>query len=157
MTTKTLGEVIRMMVENALSKDDLTCTARVSDMAVAVNGNPADMPENDMAFKLPGLKSSYIYNTTSRIASLTEKGLKATHQFGIDDDGMDTFTIKLIKGSYGIGARKRNDNQAAIKAVEDFKAKVMKVMPDISQLDEDSALIAMRAIKAMKDIIEEMK
>lgn len=157
METKTLGEVIRMMVESALSKDDLTCMARVNDIIKMVKGNQDDVPYEERSISLPNLKSSYIYNTTSRIAALTERGLKVKHSITQDDFGDDVFTITLVKGTYGVGSRKKTDSQAALKAVEDFKARVMKVMPDISNLEGDEVILAAKVIKAMKDIIEEMK
>lgn len=157
MSNKTLGEVIRMMVESALSKDDMTCRVRLIDVINMVNGSQEDVPYDERSLSLPSLKSSYIYNTTSRITSLIEKGLKATHEIEVDDYGDEVFVIKLVKGSYGIGTRKKTDNQAALKAVEEFKGKVMRVMPDISHFEEAEILIAAKVIKEMKAIIEEIK
>lgn len=184
MSNKTLGEVIRYMVERALASDDKQFSAPVRDIYKLVNGR--DYPdlkfeeseyEDDSYIKkirdsreITGLKSSYIYNTTSRIAELRDLNLRAKYEFNWIDGGGDIcppakfdgdqadkyLSIKLVPGAVNPKAKSKADNEKKQKIVAEFKANIAKVMPDFSELSDSDALVALKAIKEMKKIIEEM-
>lgn len=154
----TLGEVIREMTKAALKSEDKQFAVSMSKIANLI-GEEGD--------SIPKLKSSYIYNTTARMAELKGAGLKATH-FYDDDDGQNEFgvatlagdrrlVIKLIPGEVKLGARKKTSDEVKDKAIAEFKAKISKVMPDLSEYEGETLAAAIRAIKDYRLIIEEVK
>lgn len=154
----TLGEVIREMTKAALKSENKQFAVSMSKIA-SIIGEDGD--------SIPKLKSSYIYNTTARMAELKDAGLKATH-FYDDDEGQNEFgettlagdrrlVIKLIPGKVNLGIRKKTNDDVKDKAITEFKAKISKVMPDLSGYEGEALSAAIRAIKDYRLIIEEVK
>jgi predicted transcriptional regulator len=154
----TLGQVIREMVKQALKSEDKQFSVTMTKIASLVGS------END---SVPQLKSSYIYNTTARMPELRDAGLKATHYYD-EDTGINEFTgsevigdrklvIKLVPGTANIGIRKKTNNAIKDEAVSEFKVKISKVMPDLSEYEGAELAAAMKAIKDYRLIIEEIK
>lgn len=154
----TLGQVIREMVKAALKSEDKQFSVPLTKIAslIGVDGD-----------NIPKLKSSYIYNTTARMTELRDVGLKATHSYD-DDEGDSEFgestlagdrrlVIKLVPGTANIGIRKKTNNAIKDEAIAEFKAKISKVMPDISGYEGEALAAAMKAIKDYRSIIEEIK
>lgn len=154
----TLGQVIREMVKQALRSED-------KQFSVSLRKIESILGSEDGSIKK--LKSSYIYNTTARIPELRDAGLKATHyydedsgksQFGVTElsDGK-RLVIKLVPGTANIGIRKKTNNAIKDEAISEFKAKISKVMPDMSEYEGEALAAAMKAIKDYRLIIEEIK
>lgn len=154
----TLGQVIREMTKQALKSEDKRFSVSLSKIASLIGC------EGD---SIPQLKSSYIYNTTARMTELRDAGMKATHYYD-DDDGVNEFgvatlagdrklVIKLIPGEVNIGIRKKTNDAVKDGAIADFKAKISKVMPDLSEYEGEALAAAMKAIKDYRLIIEEIK
>lgn len=154
----TLGQVIREMVKQALKSED-------KQFSVSLRKIESILGSEDGSIKK--LKSSYIYNTTARIPELRDAGLKATHyydedsgksQFGVTElsDGK-RLVIKLIPGTANIGIRKKTNDAIKDEAISEFKVKISKVMPDLSEYEGEALAAAMKAIKDYRLIIEEIK
>ena len=154
----TLGQVIREMVKAALKSEDKQFSVSLTKIASLV-GSEGD--------ELPKLKSSYIYNTTARMPELREAGLKATHHYDEDEGdsefgettlaGEKKLVIKLIPGSANIGIRKKTNDAIKDEAITEFKSRISKVMPDLSEYEGEALAAAMKAIKDYRLIIEEIK
>ncbi|UXQ90335.1 hypothetical protein [Escherichia phage TR2] len=154
----TLGQVIREMVKQALKSED-------KQFSVSLRKIESIIGSEDGSIKK--LKSSYIYNTTARMPELRDAGMKATHyydedsgksQFGVTElsDGK-RLVIKLIPGTANIGIRKKTNDAIKVEAITEFKAKISKVMPDLSEYEGEALAAAMKAIKDYRLIIEEIK
>lgn len=156
----TLGQVIREMVKAALKSEDKQFSVPLRKIAsiIGVEGNGDNIPK---------LKSSYIYNTTARMTELRDAGLKATHSYDDDEGGSEfgestlagdrKLVIKLVPGAANIGIRKKTNNAIKDEAITEFKTKISKVMPDISEYEGETLAAAMKAIKDYRRIIEEIK
>lgn len=179
MSNKTLGEVIRFMVSKAIESDDKSFMAPVREIYKLVNG--CDYPELETedyadtekvreSRNIVGMKSSYIYNTVTRIPELRDLDMKAKHSFvWLDVDGEETqpgrfdgdgadkhLKIELVKGAAIPKAKKRAEDENKKVAIQAFKERIAKVMPDVSSYSPDEMAGAIKAIKAMKEIIGEM-
>lgn len=160
MENKTLGEVLRAMVDEALKSDDLSFSLPVSKIAYLVNGNPLLGKTTDEIRelkKVPQLRSSYIYNTTSRMGVLQEKGLKVKHSIEENEDGNDELYIKLTPGNPKVGGRKVKSDESYQRALNDIKARILKLNPNIVEFDGDELSGAIKAIRMYHDMIKEMK
>ncbi|ATE85801.1 hypothetical protein Sf12_gp75 [Shigella phage Sf12] len=154
----TLGQVIREMTRQALKSEDKTFSVSLNKIESLIGDDGESMSK---------LKSSYIYNTTARMTELRDAGLKATH-FYDDDEGNTEFglteiagerklVIKLIPGEVNIGIRKKTNDAVKDGAIAEFKTKISKVMPDLSEYEGDALAAAMKAIKDYRLIIEDIK
>lgn len=154
----TLGQVIREMVKQALKSED-------KQFSVTLGKIEGILGNEDGSIKK--LKSSYIYNTTARMPELRDAGLKATHHYeeekfinefhGNEICGDKKLVIKLIPGTANIGIRKKTNEAIKVEAIAEFKAKISKVMPDLSEYEGEALAAAMKAIKDYRLIIEEIK
>lgn len=154
----TLGQVIREMAKAALKSDDKQISVSLTKIESLVGAEDGGLHK---------LKSSYIYNTTARMPELRDAGLKATHHYD-EDEGDSEFgettlagerklVIKLIPGTANIGIRKKTNNAIKDEAISEFKARISKVMPDLSEYDGEALAAAMKVIKDYRLIIEEIK
>lgn len=154
----TLGQVIREMVRAALKSEERQISVTLNKIESLVGAEEGVMHK---------LKSSYIYNTTARMPELRDAGLKATHHYDEDEGdsefgettlaGEKKLVIKLIPGTANIGIRKKTNNAVKDEAITEFKAKISKVMPDLSEYEGEALAAAMKAIKDYRLIIEEIK
>ena len=154
----TLGQVIREMVKQALKSEDKQFSVSLTKIQGILGSEEGSIKK---------LKSSYIYNTTARMPELRDAGLKATHHYG-EERGINEYTgseiigdkklvIKLIPGTANIGIRKKTNNAIKDEAISEFKVKISKVMPDLSEYEGEALAAAMKAIKDYRLIIEEIK
>ncbi|HCP9043194.1 TPA: hypothetical protein OF601_004838 [Escherichia coli] len=154
----TLGQVIREMVKAALKSKDKQISVTLNKIESLIGAEEGGLHK---------LKSSYIYNTTARMPELRDAGLKATHHYDEDEGdsefgettlaGEKKLVIKLIPGTANIGIRKKTNNAVKDEAITEFKAKISKVMPDLSEYEGEALAAAMKAIKDYRLIIEEIK
>lgn len=154
----TLGQVIREMVKQALKSEDKQFSVSLTKIEGILGNEEGSIKK---------LKSSYIYNTTARMTELRDAGLKATHHYDEDEfenpfgetilSGDKKLVIKLIPGTANIGIRKKTNNAIKDEAINEFKVKISKVMPDLSEYEGEALAAAMKAIKDYRLIIEEIK
>lgn len=154
----TLGQVIREMVKAALRSEDKQISVSLTKIESLIGAEDGGLHK---------LKSSYIYNTTARMPELRDAGLKATHHYDEDEGdsefgettlaGEKKLVIKLIPGTSNIGIRKKTNDAIKGEAITEFKAKISKVMPDLSEYEGEALAAAMKAIKDYRLIIEEIK
>ena len=154
----TLGQVIREMVKAALKSEDKQISVTLNKIESLIGAEEGGLHK---------LKSSYIYNTTARMPELRDAGLKATHHYDEDEGdsefgettlaGEKKLVIKLIPGAANIGIRKKTNDAIKDGAINEFKAKISKVMPDLSEYEGEALAAAMKAIKDYRLIIEEIK
>ncbi|QGH76762.1 hypothetical protein [Escherichia phage BEK3] len=154
----TLGQVIREMVKAALKSEDKQISVTLNKIESLIGAEEGGLHK---------LKSSYIYNTTARMPELRDAGLKATHHYDEDEGdsefgettlaGEKKLVIKLIPGAANIGIRKKTNDAIKDEAINGFKAKISKVMPDLSEYEGEALAAAMKAIKDYRLIIEEIK
>lgn len=154
----TLGQVIREMVKAALKSEDKQISVTLNKIESLVGAEEGGLNK---------LKSSYIYNTTARMPELRDAGLKATHHYDDDEGGSEfgettlagerKLVIKLIPGTANIGIRKKTNDAIKDEAITEFKAKISKVMPDLSEYEGEALAAAMKAIKDYRLIIDEIK
>lgn len=154
----TLGQVIREMVKQALKSEDKQFSVSLTKIEGILGNEEGSIKK---------LKSSYIYNTTARMPELRDAGLKATHHYD-EERGVNEYTgseiigdkklvIKLIPGTANIGIRKKTNDAIKGEAISEFKVKISKVMPDLSEYEGEALAAAMNAIKDYRLIIEEIK
>ena len=154
----TLGQVIREMVKAALKSEDKQISVTLNKIESLIGAEEGGLHK---------LKSSYIYNTTARMPELRDAGLKATHHYDEDEGdsefgettlaGEKKLVIKLIPGTANIGIRKKTNDAVKDEAITEFKAKISKVMPDLSKYEGEALAAAMKAINDYRLIIEEIK
>ena len=161
-----LGDIVRYMVLEALSSDDGTYAVPVRMIHKKLGGY-TDKETCDSDFKSGGkhamtkLKASYVSNTASRMQEVKDADKRA--RFSVVDmdfdgtPGVYCAKITMVDGAVKVGSRSKTSNQVAEKAVNDFKVKISKVMPDLSEYEGAELAAAVKAIKDYRLIIEEIK
>lgn len=174
MSVQTLGAVIRYMIDQAIEAEDKSFTVRLRDIARATTGiNPNSLDNDEMIEfeKVKGLKSSYIYNTAARVKRLQELDLKAKYEIVfVDEDGelqsgslltdglgYKAMRIFLIDGAVKPASRVRSDAENEAKAVERFKARLLKISPNILDLQGEQQEGALIALARYQEMIKDAK
>ncbi|QFP92967.2 hypothetical protein ECH1_01 [Escherichia virus ECH1] len=165
MQKVSLGEVVRYMVKKAINSESGEFVIPVSYIAAQVYGaDPIVISKEDMekggVYDMTKLKSSYVANTSSRMPEVIERDFRAKISFVeelYDDSYQDCAKITMVKGAVRKGSRKASDRMKEQKIIEGFREKLLSVMPDLSHLEGNDIIIAVNAIKAMKEIIKEIK
>lgn len=159
-----LGDIVRYMVLEALSSDDGAYAVPVRMIHKKLGGY-TDSETCDSDFKSGGkhvmtkLKASYVSNTASRMPEVKEADKRARFSMvEMDFDGTPSVycaKITMVDGAVRVGSRSKTNNQLAEKAVNDFKAKILKLMPSVTDLEGDEISGAIKAIKMYQDMIRE--
>lgn len=174
MNVKTLGAVIRYMIDQAIEAEDKSFTVRLRDIARAITGiNPKDFTYEEMVEfeKVKGLKSSYIYNTAARVQRLQELNLRAKYEMVfVDEDGevqsgssmvdglgYKAMRIFLVDGAVKPVSRAKADSESEAMAVERFKSRLLKLSPSVAGLEGDELKGAVSMINAYQEMIKETK
>lgn len=176
MNKVTLGEVIREMVRQAIKSDKKLCVVPVRKIFNMVNGY--DYPEeiidevtgeiSSPGREIVGLKSSYIYNTAARMQELRDVDMHVKHRFiwiaageetaprKVDGDGADKhLLIQLEPGSLKPTKRKNDDIEKEAAAIERFKARLLKITPNIIDLQGEQKEGALIALARYHEMIKE--
>lgn len=171
MSVKTLGAVIRYMIDQAIESEDKSFTVRLRDIARATTGiNPKSLSDDEIVEfeKVKGLKSSYIYNTASRVKRLQELNLRAKYEMVfVDEDGeiqsgssvvdglgYRAMRIFLVEGAVKPVCRARADSENEAMAVERFKSRLLKLSPSVAGLEGDELKGAVAMINAYQEMIK---
>lgn len=165
MQKVTLGEVVRYMVKQAINSENGEFVIPVSYIAAQVYGaDPIVISKEGMQkgglYDMTKLKSSYVANTSSRMPEVIERDLRAKISFVEElygDSYQDCAKVTMVKGAIRKGSRKASDRMKEQKIIECFKERLLSIMPDLSHLEGNDIITAVNAIKAMKEIIKEMK
>lgn len=176
MNKVTLGDVIREMVRQAIKSDKKLCVVPVRKIFNMVNGYdyPDEIIDEETGeFKTPGreiagLKSSYIYNTASRMQELRDIDMHVKHRFiwlasgeetvarKVDGDGADkNLLIQLEPGAIKPKKRKIADIAKEAAAIERFKARLLKIAPNIIDLQGEQKEGALIALARYYEMIKE--
>lgn len=179
MSKTTLGEVIRYMAKKALQSDEKEFKVSVRNIYRQVMGH--DYPEmqtddktgdiiNLGDRKLSELRNSYIHNTLSRMSELREAKYIARYQFiWIDDDGEETTPRQydgdgadkylLIQLTEGVKepkkAKQREREEKERVVIEKFKARLLKLSPNVLEFEGDELAGAVKAIRMYQEMIKE--
>lgn len=176
MDKVTLGDVIREMVRQAIKSDKKLCVVPVRKIFNMVNGYdyPDEIIDEETGeFKTPGreisgLKSSYIYNTAARMQELRDIDMHVKHRFiwlasgeetaarKVDGDGADkNLLIQLEPGTLKPTKRKTADIEKEAATIERFKARLLKIAPNIIDLQGEQKEGALIALARYYEMIKE--
>lgn len=176
MNKVTLGDVIREMVRQAIKSDKKLCVVPVRKIFNMVNGYdyPDEIIDEETGeFKtpgreIPGLKSSYIYNTAARMQELRDIDMHVKHRFiwlasgeetaarKVDGDGADkNLLIQLEPGALKPIKRKTADIEREAATIERFKARLLKIAPNIIDLQGEQKEGALIALARYYEMIKE--
>lgn len=167
--TVSLGDVIRYMAEQALKAEDRTFHVPLNLIARQVYG----LTSNDIGrisredlesggkYSLSKLKASYVANTVARMPEIQAANVRAKLSIKDGDFGDDVEVrcayLSLVDGAIKTGSRSKANNQVAEKAVSEFKAKILKLMPSVTEFEGDEITGAIKAIKMYQEMIKEIK
>ncbi|APU93220.1 hypothetical protein HOR61_gp20 [Escherichia phage vB_EcoS-IME253] len=176
MNKVTLGDVIREMVRQAIKSDKKLCVVPVRKIFNMVNGYdyPDEIIDEETGeFKTPGreiagLKSSYIYNTAARMQELRDIDMHVKHRFiwlasgeetvarKVDGDGADkNLLIQLEPGALKPTKRKTADIEKEAATIERFKSRLLKIAPNIIDLQGEQKEGALIALARYYEMIKE--
>lgn len=176
MNKVTLGDVIREMVRQAIKSDKKLCVVPVRKIFNMVNGYdyPDEIIDEETGeFKtpgreIPGLKSSYIYNTAARMQELRDIDMHVKHRFiwlasgeetaarKVDGDGADkNLLIQLEPGALKPTKRKTADIEKEAVTIERFKSRLLKIAPNIIDLQGEQKEGALIALARYYEMIKE--
>lgn len=176
MNKVTLGDVIREMVRQAIKSDKKLCVVPVRKIFNMVNGYdyPDEIIDEETGeFKtpgreIPGLKSSYIYNTAARMQELRDIDMHVKHRFiwlasgeetaarKVDGDGADkNLLIQLVPGAIKPTKRKTADIEKEAATIERFKSRLLKIAPNIIDLQGEQKEGALIALARYYEMIKE--
>lgn len=164
-----LGDVIRYMAKQALKADNRTFHVPINLIARQVYGLTSDdmgrISAEDLEaggkYSLAKLKASYVSNTVARMSEIQEANVRARLSIKDGDFGDDVDVrcayITLVDGAIQTGKRVKANNQVAENAVSDFKDRILKLMPSVTDLEGDEITGAIKAIKMYQEMIKEAK
>lgn len=164
-----LGEVVRYMARQALSSENLTFHVPINLIARQVYGLTADdmgrITSEDLEangkYSLSKLKASYVANTVARMPEIQAANVRAKLSIKDGDFGDDVAVrcayITLVDGAIQTGKRVKANNQVAENAVSDFKDRILKLMPSVTDFEGDEITGAIKAIKMYQEMIKEAK
>lgn len=164
-----LGEVVRYMARQALSSEKRTFHVPINLIARQVYGLTADdmgrITSEDLEvngkYSLSKLKASYVANTVARMPEIQAANVRAKLSIKDGDFGDDVAVrcayITLVDGAIQTGKRVKANNQVAENAVSDFKDRILKLMPSVTDFEGDEITGAIKAIKMYQEMIKETK
>lgn len=164
-----LGEVVRYMARQALSSEKLTFHVPINLIARQVYGLTADdmgrITSEDLEangkYSLSKLKASYVANTVARMPEIQAANVRAKLSIKDGDFGDDVAVrcacITLVDGAIQTGKRVKANSEVADKAIRDFKDRILKLMPSVTDFEGDEITGAIKAIKMYQEMIKEAK
>lgn len=145
---KTLGEITREMVKQAIQNGGVF-EVRLSNIAGIRTGKAsiADFAVGELEDEIADIKrkltSSYILNTSGRMAELKAIDKRTRVKFYVDDDtGADCVRIMLVDGASKIG-----QSQKGKRTFKDGVSAIMGFNPDIVEMTPDQVVGAQIVIK----------
>lgn len=164
-----LGDVVRYMAEQALKSENRSYHVPIHLIARQMYGLTADdmgrINADDLEaggkYSVAKLKASYVSNTVARMPEIQAANVRAKLSIKDGDFGDDVDVrcayITLVDGAIQTGKRVKANSQIAEKAVSDFKVKILKLMPSVTNFEGDEITGAIKAIKMYQEMIMETK
>lgn len=165
MNSSTLGDVVRYMVLEAIKSDSKDFIIPVKLIYKQIGGD-IDADSSDLDFKPGGryhidrLRASYVANTASRMDEVKDANVRARLSIGdmeFREELQYCAKITLVTGAIKPGSRNKSNEALASKAVEEFKAKILKLMPSVTDFEGDEITGAIKAIKMYQEMIRDTK
>lgn len=163
-----LGEVVRYMATQALSSDTKSFAVPLRMIAQQVYGldrvEMMSVYEEDLApggkYNLKKLKASYVSNTVSRMPEA--KAANVRSMFSLKDmefNGEEArcAVISLVPGAINTGSRNKAEAEKESVTIERFKARLLKIAPNILDLQGEQQKGALIAMARYQDMIKEAK
>ena len=167
--TVSLGDVVRYMAEQALKSENRSYHVPIHLIARQMYGLTADdmgrINADDLEaggkYSVAKLKASYVSNTVARMPEIQAANVRAKLSIKDGDFGDDVDVrcayITLVDGAIQTGKRVKSNNQVAENAVNDFKDRILKLMPSVTDFEGDEITGAIKAIKMYQEMIKETK
>lgn len=164
-----LGEVVRYMARQALKSENMTFHVPLNLISRQVYGLTADdmgrITSEDLKangkYSLSRLKSSYVANTALRMPEIQSANVRAKLSIKDGDFGDDVDVrcayITLVPGAVNVGSRSKAEAEKEAAAIERFKARILKLMPSVTEFEGDEINGAIKAIKMYQEMIKEAK
>ena len=164
-----LGDVVRYMAEQALKSENRSYHVPIHLIARQMYGLTADdmgrINADDLEaggkYSVAKLKASYVSNTVARMPEIQAANVRAKLSIKDGDFGDDVNVrcayITLVDGAIQTGKRVKANNEVADKAVRDFKDRILKLMPSVTDFEGDEITGAIKAIKMYQEMIKEAK
>lgn len=164
-----LGEVVRYMARQALISEKRAFHVPINLIARQVYGLTADdmgrITSEDLEangkYALSKLKASYVANTVARMPEIQAANVRAKLSIKDGDFGNDVAVrcayITLVDGAINTGKRVKDNNNITEKAISEFKSRILKLMPSVTELEGDEITGAIKAIKMYQEMIKEAK
>ena len=159
-----LGDAVRQLALAAIQSEKGECITPVKGLYRHVYGLD-DIMACDEDFKPGGkyhmskLKASYVANTVSRMPEAQEADVRARLSFGemeYNDELQYCVKVSVVKGAAKKGGKAKANDEIGKRYVDNFKERILKLSPDIVDLDFEELLGAIKAIRRYQDIIKEM-
>lgn len=164
-----LGDVVRYMAEQALKSENRSYHVPIHLIARQMYGLTADdmgrINADDLEaggkYSVAKLKASYVSNTVARMPEIQAANVRAKLSIKDGDFGDDVEVrcayLSLVDGAIQTGKRVKANGQIAEKAVSDFKVKILKLMPSVTNFEGDEITGAIKAIKMYQEMIRGTK
>lgn len=163
-----LGEVVRYMATQALSRDTKSFAVPLRMIAQQVYGlDKTEMTrvyEEDLApggkYHLKKLKASYVSNTVSRMPEV--KAANVRSMFSLKDmefneEEVRCAVISLVPGAINTGSRNKAESEKEAAIIEKFKSRLLKLSPSVAGLEGEELKGAVTMINAYQEMIKETK
>ncbi|AEI91274.1 gp74 [Escherichia phage phiEB49] len=162
-----LGDIVRYMVREALASEDGACAIPYKMIYKKLNDGFIEKELCDSYFKpggkysIPKLKASYVSNTASRMQEVKDANKRARFsvlnmEFG-DDPCAYCVKLTMVDGAVKTGTRAKTNNQLEEKAVNEFKARLLKLSPSVAGMSGDELKGAVAMINAYQEMIKDTK
>ena len=164
-----LGDVVRYMAEQALKAEDRTFHVPIHLIARQVYGLTSSdiggISREDLEvggrYSMSKLKASYVANTVARMPEIQAANVRAKlsikdGDFG-DDVGVRCAYITLVDGAIQTGKRRKGDAEKEAVIVERFKARLLKITPNVIDLQGEQKEGALIALARYYEMIKETK
>lgn len=161
----TLGDLVRHLVKMALNSEDGSVKVPVKLLYKNLYGEidngyvEADFRPGGK-YSLPKLKASYVSNTASRMQEVKDADKRARFSCGeMEYNGDEHYCVKItmVNGAVKNGTRAKTSSQLEEKAVNEFKARLLKLSPSVAGMSGDELKGAVAMINAYQEMIKDTK
>lgn len=164
-----LGDVVRYMAEQALKSENRSYHVPIHLIARQMYGLTADdmgrINADDLEaggkYSVAKLKASYVSNTVARMPEIQAANVRAKLSIKDGDFGDDVDVrcayITLVDGAIQTGTRRKGDAEKEAAIVERFKARLLKITPNVIDLQGEQKEGALIALARYHEMIKETK
>lgn len=164
-----LGDVVRYMAEQALKSENRSYHVPIHLIAREMYDLTADdmgrLNSDDLEaggkYSVAKLKASYVSNTVARMPEIQAANVRAKLSIKDGDFGDDVDVrcayITLVDGAIQTGTRRKGDAEKEAVIVERFKARLLKITPNVIDLQGEQKEGALIALARYHEMIKETK